>query len=1033
MLKPTKEVFLAKKIDRISRLVLIAVVLLGGLHPVFASGEGASIRGIITNQEGEFQPGAYLYLSSPSLLGILNFIATQKGRYTFFDLPPGIYQLKVEKPGFKTVTVEDIRLSPDGTALVDVRLEPTEIEEEPASRRLESGLDKVSAATVSIIDADLISRIPMPRSFPRILGLFSAVTFDGGEPDGFASIHGGPSGGNIMAADGINVTDPITGGLMSKINPDLIEMVVVESAGHSADRGTAEGGFVNVLFKSGGDSFSGGLSLLHSNKYLAKTLYSMEELDEMGVLAPVFDQHHWDFSLSMGGAAIKDLAWFFTNFRILRQQRTTPFVPWADPNSVVHWDFPWSNTDFSGLLKLSTRVTPQASGFLEFGLGRISQPVFEEEISRKTPKAATRSLDGEKFILFRAGMTYALNQETLVNLSAGFSSSKDPFLLNNLGAGLPQYIDLASGYTWGSGSYNELAKNNRLAGSLVLTRFQERVLGADHEFKLGAEYEMMAASSSSWKWNNLIMYYSMRDPYTYGEAVSPESGETVGLGLIGFSVVPRDRGAMASKQDLRRIGLFAQDTLTFAGRVALSVGLRYDRSASRIAALVKGASGNTISIEAAEELIKPEYGVNPFLQTQIPSVDNIITWNTLSPRVGLSVDLLGTGRTVARASFARYPEYLRLGYTRLLLPIPPERVHRFFWYDENEDGYVDGNDTITLFQEDYRIYQEEFYNARVDSKLKSPTTEEWTAGIEQEIRKGFTLSLRYIYKSQENVVGSVLYDPDTDAPWYSSDGAAADWWLPFQTIVPATNEYPETAVTVYFPSAEAPALFERIQNVSELSRKYRAFEISLRRNWDGNWQFAGSVAFGRSTGTAGLAPGLSSGISGAVLSPNSFVNVPATSLLDLDRPVRVRLMGTARLPWDFVLSLFFQASSGAPWSRSVTVIPPESWTQETGAAAIPASVHLESPGTHREKAWTNLDLGIDKEFKYKARTFLTLSVNVLNVLGGKYRFLDLNDGGLWYPSEENSSAGERVISETYNKSLSVWGTRTVYIKLKLGF
>jgi hypothetical protein len=1033
MRKLKKEVFLAKKTDLILPLVLTTAILLIGLKPSFPADMTGSIRGTITDENKLPIPGAYLYLTSPAIIGVQNFITNDTGGYGFSRLPPGAYILMVEKPGFKTVTVENIVISAGATALVDVRLEATDIEEEPALAEVKSGLDRVTSANTFIVDSDLLVRLPAPRDLSRILGLIPGIVFDNDRPGEYAAVHGGTVTDNIIMIDPAVVTDPVIGAPMPRINLDAVEQVVVETAAHPAERGPVEGGYVNVLYQSGGNAWSGGLSIFHTNKNLNTTLFPAADLQEMGVLAPASDDRHWDLSLSGGGPVLKDIAWFFANLRHLSRHRTTPFVPWADPLSTMHWNYFWDDTNFSGLFKLSLRATPQYAGFIEYSFSRVDQPVYESDVAWNRPIASTRSLEREFFLLVRSGLNYSPDQRTNVYLSLGYAKFKQPLILNQMGSLQPQYFDIGTGYTWGSGSFNNVIKNARFIGSAVLTRLQENILGADHELKAGAEYEDMSARSSAWKFNNLLMSYSFGDPYFYGQAVSPESGNTVGLGLIGFSVLPRAQDSLNSKQELKRLGVFVQDSLTIAGRVALSLGFRFDRSDIRTSSLIKGTSGNPLSIIIAEELVQPTYDLNPFYQTVIPSWDSIITWNNVSPRAGLSIDLFGTGRTLAKASFAQYPEYLGLGYSQLLLPIQLERYHQFYWYDENEDVLMDEEDTYVMFPEDYRIYQEEFYQKRIDPGLKSPTTDEWTVGVEQEIRRGFFFSLRYISKTQKNIIGDVLYDPDTESPWYSEDGAQPGWWIPFQTTIPAVDAYPETPVTVYYPSLDAPPVFDRIQNVPELLRKYRAFELSLRKVWAGRWQFAGSVVFSRATGTAGLDPAWRSNPSASALSPNSFVNVTGASRLDLDRPLTIRLMGTARLPWEFFLSLYFRSSSGAPWARSVTIIPPESWVQDNGVNPVPVSVYLESPGSRRREAWNNLDLGIEKEFAYKNKSFLSLSLNVLNLLGNKVRFLDLNDGGLWYPTGESTPDGVRILSETYEKHLSVWGSRTIYLKLRLRF
>jgi hypothetical protein len=62
-----------------------------------------------------------------------------------------------------------------------------------------------------------------------------------------------------------------------------------------------------------------------------------------------------------------------------------------------------------------------------------------------------------------------------------------------------------------------------------------------------------------------------------------------------------------------------------------------------------------------------------------------------------------------------------------------------------------------------------------------------------------------------------------------------------------------------------------------------------------------------------------------------------------------------------------------------------------------------------------------------------VSVDVYNLLGNKYRTLDLNDGGTWAPDGAGGSAGTRILSGTYGTYTPLWGTRVVRLNLSLKF
>jgi hypothetical protein len=321
----------------------------------------------------------------------------------------------------------------------------------------------------------------------------------------------------------------------------------------------------------------------------------------------------------------------------------------------------------------------------------------------------------------------------------------------------------------------------------------------------------------------------------------------------------------------------------------------------------------------------------------------------------------------------------------------------------------------------------------VASNLKSPFTDEFTFGLSQEVLKDLSFRATYIYKAKGNIVEDVLYDFAGAKDWYTTSKDTENWWIPFQTIIPAMDGYPQTEVTAYFRSNSAPELFYQLKNVPELKRKYQGFEIALKKQMSNNWQLAGSLVLSRTTGNINLGSEANSAFSEAANSPNYFVNFPQDSRLDFDRPLVIRLAGTYRFPFDFFLSFFYSYGSGLPWARSITIIPPESWAQENNALSSEATVYLEKPGSRRTPPYNNLDLRIEKSFKQGKSAKWTFYIDILNALGYKSSFDFPNDEGFWYPEEENTNQGIRLPSSNYKNITLLSGSRVFRLSINYSF
>ena len=121
-----------------------------------------------------------------------------------------------------------------------------------------------------------------------------------------------------------------------------------------------------------------------------------------------------------------------------------------------------------------------------------------------------------------------------------------------------------------------------------------------------------------------------------------------------------------------------------------------------------------------------------------------------------------------------------------------------------------------------------------------------------------------------------------------------------------------------------------------------------------------------------------------------------------------------------------------PWTRRVSVSPPSSWADQNNVYADNISVYLESPGERRYKSTNNLDLRIEKEFRLGSTFRLNAYVDIINVLGNKYSYLSYNEG-YWFPDDENTTQGERVLSPNYKEIISFSGTKTFRIGVYLFF
>src|SRR5712691_1067128 len=69
-----------------------------------------SLRGTVTDASGAIIPGVVVSLNSAGTGSKRQVLTGEDGVYQFLQAPPGMYQVTVEKPGFTTLSRDNVQL-----------------------------------------------------------------------------------------------------------------------------------------------------------------------------------------------------------------------------------------------------------------------------------------------------------------------------------------------------------------------------------------------------------------------------------------------------------------------------------------------------------------------------------------------------------------------------------------------------------------------------------------------------------------------------------------------------------------------------------------------------------------------------------------------------------------------------------------------------------------------------------------------------------------------------------------------------------
>ena len=162
------------------------------------------------------------------------------------------------------------------------------------------------------------------------------------------------------------------------------------------------------------------------------------------------------------------------------------------------------------------------------------------------------------------------------------------------------------------------------------------------------------------------------------------SAEWPGNGILGLENSPSDFRAQVFRQGnggnrANYFDLHVGDTMS-KGRATVNVGLRYDHQNG-------SALPSVISASQAFPTLVP--GLT------FPGYESPFSWNTFSPRAGLTFALDETRRTIARAAYSRYAAQLSPTTIGGLNPASTAGSVTYRWVDTNKDHFAQADEVLT--------------------------------------------------------------------------------------------------------------------------------------------------------------------------------------------------------------------------------------------------------------------------------------------------------------------------------------------------
>src|ERR1700680_1981638 len=321
---------------RLMQSVVTSVVL---ALPCFGQTVG-EITGLVTDASGGVVVSATVTVTNPQTNFRRAATTNAAGNYDFPALQPGIYNVRVEAPGFRTEIRTGVELQVQQAARIDFQLNVGSVAETVEVTGGTPLLNSENASLGTVIDGQRIVDLPLNgRNFLALVSgspnVSAGFNTNGGTSTGAAStrlggdranqsfaVSGSRREYNNYSIDGINNTEPNFNAYLFLPSIDAIQEFKVQTGIYSAEFGRGIGQ-VNVSTKSGTTQYHGTLFEFLRNSALDARPFGFTTV--VPRKAP-FKQNQFGFTLG-GPLSIpkmfngKDRLFFMSNFEGLRSRQ----------------------------------------------------------------------------------------------------------------------------------------------------------------------------------------------------------------------------------------------------------------------------------------------------------------------------------------------------------------------------------------------------------------------------------------------------------------------------------------------------------------------------------------------------------------------------------------------------------------------------------------------------------------------------------------------------------------------------------------
>ena len=1019
---------------RVFRVLSLAAALTMMVTGAAYAQSAGSIFGKVTDTSGGVMPGVTVTVSGPTLQQPLVTVTGSSGAYQFPVVPIGTFSVAFELDGFKKVSRPNIVITSGFNAPVDIKLEVGAMSEELTVSAAAPVVDTKKTTVGGTFTADILEKIPTARDPWQIInmtpGVQAGLNVGGSSSGQQVGLESRGTGSNVQwNLEGGSITDLASNSSPMYFNFDSFEQIAVVNGGGDVSV-QSSGLSINLITKSGSNVFKGSAVGTFENADMQSRNVD-EDLFSRGTggfLSGNPIKKIYNISAEYGGPIVRNRLWFWAAAD--KQDINTGVLNFFDPTRggrCPEFDQAQRSGNLGSLItyadldevqdclsndqtiiknkqaKLNYQLT--ASHKFQLLLGADNKTRNARGASARTAKEATTQQYSDK----KWGFEIPTIQGTWTWIAS------DKLVFNTIGTYVHGgfFLDYQDKFTCGDSRYlgsddfnayktgprsdpscmwNQQQLLIRTTGFLSRsllrtyqsvrhstdiktdgTYFVTNFLGGDHSLKFGVGYRKNPQLSFS--------HYSGG-----GRArVQCVGNSEANCGNLDFVAVGSATGLVPYYAEIYRDQLrnnkwwsyngYIQDSYSYK-RLRVNAGLRYDWQQSSYLGGCVPANEVLPTLLPAQCEEATSTGINP----NTGQTETLQPFSNFSPRMSLTYDLNGDGKTALRASGSYYYQTKitlanSLGglfeVTRLTYGSNNSSGTcrgSSCWTDANADGIVQGNEltgTPGVSNSRFNITTGQLtpLGNRVDESAKLARTREVTLGGTHELVSNLAVGVDFIYRKYDR--GTANYTVGFE-PGSAGFPLSNIYTGPLQYTDPVsgnTGNYYVVCATCRRPSG-----LGTITMTSTGYQNYSGVDITLNKRYSDKWQLNMALTLQKRLDFRPL--GNYTDPTG-VEYDNGFSN--------LSRYV-FKLNGSYDLPWGITSSMNLNINDGG--TRTLTMNGPGPVFGGVGQSTINRrTIQFQPVNSFRYEKSMLLDLSLQKTFSFRdGRNRIKIMVDGFNIL-----------------------------------------------------